>query len=430
MAQFYMPDPDRFPSAGHDIPPNVIETLVAYLPEDASVLVGAHLSDGGMTVEADLVIITSYAIHVVEVKNYKLPLIITANGPWQKINGDGTVSKLSGNDLGSGQIMPDAQADRAADQVARVYQRYISPSDPRGSGLWPRVSPYVLIPSPHPKCEIDVAHGQRSRLLVGTDQLIPNLRQRDGESRNHPERHPDLAVAQRMIERQGLQPIYELQGVNLAARPTHDWSEPYKRAGTGGQARDPETPSELRKEIKITPVDPLSQPGSPPWYRSTVFLTSMFFLAPPVWAILILTDRKQSCVPRLFAAVVVLGTLVCVVFLYWALQMAQQSDALPILRRDSPAPMPTATMNEKAVQFSPTPRPTAGCVIEWNEHEGVTLEGKNRYMVWEAIVKQQVAGSGMTARKFYDLVVSQNPSLKKDGYVFKAGKTYLLPKCN
>jgi len=50
-------------------------------------------------------------------------------------------------------------------------------------------------------------------------------------------------------------------------------------------------------------------------------------------------------------------------------------------------------------------------------------------MVWDAVVKQQLAGSDITATQFYDLVVDQNPSLKTDGYVFQKEKKYLLPKC-
>jgi hypothetical protein len=35
----------------------------------------------------------------------------------------------------------------------------------------------------------------------------------------------------------------------------------------------------------------------------------------------------------------------------------------------------------------------------------------------------------MTPRDFYDQVVEQNPELVADGYEFKQGKTYLLPRC-
>jgi hypothetical protein len=50
-------------------------------------------------------------------------------------------------------------------------------------------------------------------------------------------------------------------------------------------------------------------------------------------------------------------------------------------------------------------------------------------MVWEEVVMEQVAVSEMTARQFYDEVLEHNPDLVRDGYEFKKGKTYLLPKC-
>jgi hypothetical protein len=71
----------------------------------------------------------------------------------------------------------------------------------------------------------------------------------------------------------------------------------------------------------------------------------------------------------------------------------------------------------------------ATCVIVWVEYTSEKLAAKNRSMVWEEIVMDQVRGSGMTDRQFYDQVVERNPQLKADGYEFKKGKTYLLPEC-
>ena len=69
------------------------------------------------------------------------------------------------------------------------------------------------------------------------------------------------------------------------------------------------------------------------------------------------------------------------------------------------------------------------CVIVWVEHTSELLAARNRSMVWVEIVKEQVLGSGMTDRQFFDQVVEKNPDLETDGYVFREGKTYLLPKC-
>ena len=104
--------------------------------------------------------------------------------------------------------------------------------------------------------------------------------------------------------------------------------------------------------------------------------------------------------------------------------------------------LPTSTMVPSAlatptfVSVPPEPFQTelpanepAACVIVWVEHPVNNLGGKNRSMVWEELVEAQVAGSGMSARQFFDQVVEYNPVLATDGYVFIQGKTYLLPQC-
>ena len=69
------------------------------------------------------------------------------------------------------------------------------------------------------------------------------------------------------------------------------------------------------------------------------------------------------------------------------------------------------------------------CVIVWVQHQPDDLGRKSRSKVWEQIVSDEVKASGMTPRKFYDLVAEHNPQLVEDDYEFKKGKTYLLPEC-
>ena len=69
------------------------------------------------------------------------------------------------------------------------------------------------------------------------------------------------------------------------------------------------------------------------------------------------------------------------------------------------------------------------CVIVWVQHQPDDLGKKSRSKVWEQIVSDEVKASGMTPRKFYELVVEHNPQLVEDDYEFKKGKTYLLPEC-
>ena len=158
---------------------------------------------------------------------------------------------------------------------------------------------------------------------------------------------------------------------------------------------------------------------------------------------------------KVFQVIVILGLLSCLIA-YLTLSTIQESmsaastatfilgqTATPKATRPTSTPnfAPTATANHggtatpiatsgaRVTQGTPIPGVSAGCTIEWPEYNGDTLAGKNRYMVWDAVVKQQLAGSDITATQFYDLVADQNPSLKTDGYVFQKEKKYLLPKC-
>ena len=48
-----------------------------------------------------------------------------------------------------------------------------------------------------------------------------------------------------------------------------------------------------------------------PWYRSTVFLVLTFFLLPPLWAVLIITDRSQEKPVTIFAYAVLVLVFLC-----------------------------------------------------------------------------------------------------------------------
>jgi hypothetical protein len=180
------------------------------------------------------------------------------------------------------------------------------------------------------------------------------------------------------------------------------------------------------------PTPETYRPPSKPWYRSTVFLVATFFLLPPLWAILILTDQEQSCLLKLIAGALLLAACAVPVFGYRTLThgrgLAPRAAPIPSGMSDS-TQTPTASPKAKPATKTPVPTPSGACVIEWQDYDDEDLAGKNRNMVWNAIVKKAVTGSGMTAAQFYQLVVDRNPSLKSDGYVFQKGKTYLLPDC-
>jgi hypothetical protein len=198
----------------------------------------------------------------------------------------------------------------------------------------------------------------------------------------------------------------------------------------------------LRKpyEPPPPPAPPISRPVAKPWYRSRGFFFLTFFLLPPLWAILILSDQQQRWLVKLGA-----GTLLVLEF-FTALFLVNPSldflpDSFPFFQQQFGVTLPvfsaSATPTETPTQ-SPSPvsgetvtvaTTRAACVLVWMEHTSEKLAGKNRSIVWVEVVAAQVRGSGMTARQFYDQVLEHNPALVRDGYEFKKGKTYLLPKC-
>ena len=96
----------------------------------------------------------------------------------------------------------------------------------------------------------------------------------------------------------------------------------------------------------------------------------------------------------------------------------------PILTA-TPVDTPRAVVSPSPTSVDTVPE----CVIVWVPHQPDDLGRKTRSRVWEQFVSDEVKATGMTPRKFYDLVAEHNPQLVKDDYEFKKGKTYLLPEC-
>lgn len=211
-----------------------------------------------------------------------------------------------------------------------------------------------------------------------------------------------------------------------------------------------ETTAEPAPEVQTYPHRPpreetYEQPEEPyhvyrrPWYRSTLFLFLTFFLLPPLWAFLIVTDRRHGCFLKLVAYTVLLSTALIIygLFMYFDNSWTTFRDALedisiPSLPTVSPSVRgsPESEGQPSAPVAGPsTSGPSSPCTIVWEEHEPDDLGGMNRSMVWEEIVFERIKDSGMTAREFYTQVVEYNPDLVADGFEFKRGKTYLLPEC-
>ena len=169
-----------------------------------------------------------------------------------------------------------------------------------------------------------------------------------------------------------------------------------------------------------------------PWYRSTLFLLFSFIFLSPIWAILMLTDRRQGCLVKTFA-LSLLGFQCFICNLGYIPYLGSVSTAMesllpqlytqPIATKISPETESTLRVPNGTNEIDTT------CIIVWEEYPFDDLANKNRSMVWEEIVLTEVEGSGMTASQFYDLVVEKNPHLAVDGYEFKGDKKYLLPEC-
>lgn len=170
-----------------------------------------------------------------------------------------------------------------------------------------------------------------------------------------------------------------------------------------------------------------------PWYRSTLVLFITFFLVPPLWAVLIVTDRNQGCFAKGIAYLILIQIcLMGIGYIYVGgvpgLQNIPVQGNSPYVATRTPS---ASSANGNATQpFQNTTSSTSGsCTIVWAEDKATDLGGKNRSMVWEEVVASRVRGSGMMPSEFYDLVIQHNPDLVADGYEFKKGKTYVLPEC-
>ena len=72
-------------------------------------------------------------------------------------------------------------------------------------------------------------------------------------------------------------------------------------------------------------------------------------------------------------------------------------------RSSTPGPVATAPADTpditsaSAIELEPSPATTGACTLIWVETEPADLANKNRAMIWEEIVRDRVAGSGMYA---------------------------------
>jgi len=216
------------------------------------------------------------------------------------------------------------------------------------------------------------------------------------------------------------------------------------QALTGGSQSIPEGEVFDASQPPAMPQTPYSTSPHQPWYRSTVFLVLTFFLLPPVWALLIITDRSQGGPVTIFAYTVLVLIFICgigavssSVFMADTLSEIFTQLNIPLVSTTIPQTTVSPAITDVpsgAIPVTPIPpavvaETDAVCTIVWVEYTQGSLARKTRSWVWEEIVKFKVEGSGMTPREFYELVVEHNPVLEADDYEFKEGKTYLLPEC-
>ena len=54
-----------------------------------------------------------------------------------------------------------------------------------------------------------------------------------------------------------------------------------------------------------------------PWYRSTIFMVLTFFVMPPLWAILELTNKKGGCILKPVAVLMLISTMLYFIFRFF-----------------------------------------------------------------------------------------------------------------
>jgi len=224
---------------------------------------------------------------------------------------------------------------------------------------------------------------------------------------------------------------------------------PYRGAGSGtgqtqtGSGSSPRPAPQPRASTSTYSSPRPQHYVERPWYRSTGCLVFLFLFALPVWAMMIFTDRKLGGLAKLFAllafVVYLLGgfALLSVIVdapYFRGLELEIPSFETPALVATITAPVRTSTPRTNKPEQSPLAAtnppdaPAAGCAVVWEEYAG-DLGGKNRSMVWNDVVGEDVKAAGLAWQEFSSLVVEKNPALVGDGYEFKAGKVYVLPVC-
>jgi len=146
MARLYLPPAGTRLSTGWDVPKLLLGELLA-LPQ---AVIMVNFNTGGGPKEdrqVDLAILTPRALHVVEIKNYRNPVIAPPNGHWFVIRKNGERVPIV-NRRGEEQESPVVQAQRNAQALRKALQRYVQ---------WPRlpIYSYVLFPYLHRDSQIN-----------------------------------------------------------------------------------------------------------------------------------------------------------------------------------------------------------------------------------------------------------------------------------
>lgn len=231
-------------------------------------------------------------------------------------------------------------------------------------------------------------------------------------------------------------PLPPYRGVGSAAGQAQS-------ASGGAPRQSPFTGDGWRAGTTTYPAPKTYHQVERPWYRSTGCMVFLFVFALPVWAVMVFSDRKAGGLAKLFAllafVVYLLGgfALLSVALgapFFQGLELPAPAFETPALVETITAPAGTSTPYANKPQQSPLAEtkppdnPAAGCAVVWEEYDG-DLAGKNRSMVWNEVVGAEVKESGLAWQEFSSLVVEKNPALAGDGYEFKAGKVYVLPRC-
>lgn len=201
MARFFMPASGE---SAYDIPLEVVN-LLARLNDEYTVFLNAQFKR-----QADIIIFTKHAAHVIEVKDKRGTIVVGQDGKWY-VDGEPIVNLFAGNEEN-----PLTQAQKTADafekELKRIYQR-------RRKKFNGKVAPYVLVPFASEASRSNLSQIWGWVWILTSYNDLPNaIGKRDKDAtvdRDFAFAPEDIDLIAQAL---GMKPVYEINGVRIFGR--------------------------------------------------------------------------------------------------------------------------------------------------------------------------------------------------------------------